>query len=119
METPCAGSLDDDALTVGVKREGRPGPRDRPGAVDERGGAIASDALDEPAHLPGREIQEDCRLIERQFAGQRVGEDGESSLRRSVQADRHSRVHGYESDKVAVPLTVTFSLSLNRLLPCS
>ena len=85
--------------------------RPAPVAVDERGGAIATESLDEPAHLPGREVEEDRGLSERELAGQQVGEDGEASLRRSVQRDRLPRVHGSESDKVAVPLAVTFSLS--------
>ncbi len=74
---------------------------------------LLMEPLDQSAHLPAREVQDGCSPVERQLAGQKVGEDGEAPLRWSVQTDRLPRVHGSESDRVSVPLAVTLSLSLD------
>ena len=84
-------------------------------AVDPATRAGRSIALDEPAGLADRQLEDlRCRL-HGQLIGQDMGEDIQALLCSAVQRDRLPRFHGHESDKVAVPLARTESLSLDSL----
>jgi hypothetical protein len=81
--------------------------------VDQRCRTLAPEARDEPPHLPGRAVEQQRCLLDAALLGEHVREHHEALLSRCVQGDRLPRLHGSESDKVAVPLGRTDSLSLD------
>ena len=82
-----------------------------PVAVDEARGTLPAQQLEAPADLAPRQPQVGGRLIDGQLPGQDMGEHGEAPLRPGIQHDRLPRFHGFEGDKVAVPLARTESLA--------
>ncbi len=82
-------------------------PVDRPPAtvaVDQAGGSLGPEAVGQPLHLAGRELQVRGRLTGVELAGQHMSQDQEALLRLGIQRDRLPRLHGIEGDKVAVAL---------------
>ena len=75
-----------------------------PVAVDEGTGALGAQPAEEATHLAPREPQVGGSLVDGQLPGQDMGEHREAPLRSGVEHDRLPRFHGFEVDKVAVPL---------------
>ena len=95
-------------------RLGRPVDRRPPAvAVDERRRSVLPVPIDKAPDLAAREPQDAGRLVDGQLSGEHVGEDIQALLGSAVQADRLPRLDGIESDKVAVPLARTESLSFD------
>jgi hypothetical protein len=84
-------------------------------AVGEGRHALGPVPMRQPVDLAGREAQDGRRLGHCHLTGQQMGKDVGALLSLAVQADRLPRFHGIESDKLAVPLARTDSLSSDRL----
>jgi hypothetical protein len=85
-------------------------------AMDQAARAGRAIALDQPPRLADRQLKVLRRRLHGQLRGQDMAQDVQALLGSAVQRDRLPRFHGNESDKVAVPLARTESLSLDTLI---